>query len=199
MQEGQQPNKPGWVFKPGEQTAQAPESSVAAGGVAVQAAMEEAPQTAGQHIEWTASEYIASPKTGGWYVLLAVSSLVLAVAAFFVTGGDILSTAVIAILGILVGVFAARQPRTLSYRISTKGLQIGEKFYPFESFKSFSVANDQAMGFISLLPLKRFMPPLIVHYAPEDEGRIAQTLAEYLPYEDHKPDMIDSLTRKVRF
>jgi hypothetical protein len=83
--------------------------------------------------------------------------------------------------------------------VDNSGIHIGAKFYPYVSFKSFSVAQEHAIGYISLMPLKRFMPPLVVHYAPEDEDRIANTLADYLPYEDHKTDMVDNFTRRIRF
>lgn len=204
MQEEQPQNEPGLVVKPGGQTAEAqPPTPVAAQpeAPAPEAVQATAPQDAvidGEHVEWTASEYLANPKTAGWFGLLAFGSILLAVVAYIVTS-DWVSASVIAVLGVLVGVFAARQPQTLTYRIDNKGLSIGTKFYPYEMFKSFSIAQEHAMGFISLLPLKRFMPPLAVHYDPADEDRIAQTLAEYLPYEDHKQDVVDSISRRMRF
>lgn len=224
MQEGQQP---GWVFKPGgdngdrsQETAELPPVVVPAQAPAstpapvvqqpqvvpsqpVQEAA--APQqpastfTEGEdHITWTASEYIASPKTAGWYTLLAIGSVILAVIVYFITK-EVIPTVVIAILGIIVGIFAARQPQTLQYAIDTSGIHIGDRHYPYASFKAFSIAHEHAIGFIQLLPLKRFMPPLVIHYAPEDEENIADVLAMYLPFEEHKADMVDNLTRRLRF
>ncbi len=151
------------------------------------------------HVEWTASEYTANPKSGGWFGLLALATILVAVAVYFLTNGDIVSTAVIVVIAIMFGIFAARQPQTLNYAIDNDGFHIGQKFYPYETFKSFSVMHDGVMGYISLLPLKRFMPPLAIHYDPDDEERIANTLMEYLPYEEHKADVIDTITRKFRF
>ncbi len=206
MQEEQPQSEPGLVVKPGGQTTEAqppipvtaqPEEPAPVAEV-VQDAVPQDIAPEGEHVEWTASEYLANPKSVGWFGLLAFGSILLAIVAFIVTD-DWVSAIVIAVLGILVGVFAARQPQTLTYRIDSKGLTIGTKFYPYEMFKSFSIAQEHAMGFISLLPLKRFMPPLAVHYDPADEDRIAQTLAEYLPYEDHKQDVVDSISRRMRF
>lgn len=152
------------------------------------------------HVEWSASEYLANPKSGGWFVLLGLGLLLTAAAVYFVTGGDIVSTAVIVIIGILFGIFSGRQPQVLNYAIDNAGFHIGQKFYPYGSFKSFSVVHDgSAMGYISLMPLRRFMPPLIIHYDPNDEARIADTLSEYLPYEEHKVDIVDSITKRIRF
>ncbi len=244
MQDGQDPNTPGQVIRPGEPaqaTAELPpvisESPAAPAPAAeaprpvkaplaefapqlVQDAPAQAPAPAAlttepaesaapaqnipvdgsdyPHIEWTASEYVANPKTAGWYGLLAVGSIILAIVVYFLSR-DVIPTVVIAVLGIIVGIFAARQPHTLTYRIDHQGLHIGTKFYPYSSFKAFSVAHEHAMGFISLLPLRRFMPPLVVHYAPEDESHIAEVISNYLPYEEHKPDLVDSITRSIRF
>ena len=134
----------------------------------------------------------------GWFMVLTIASIVLAVVAYLVTE-DMVSAVVIVILGVIVGIFAARQPQVLDYKVDSSGVHIGKKFYSYASFKAFSVAQEHAIGYISLSPLKRFMPPLIIHYAPEDEDRIAETLADYLPYEEHKPDMVDNLTRRMRF
>lgn len=218
MQDGEQPNQPGFVFKPGDETAELP--PVASTPSAVQRPVEQisqpdstseptqpiselqtdpTPLTADNNgVTWTASEYMANPKNAGWFMALTVTSVVLAIIVYIVTR-DIVSTIVTAIVGLTVGIFAARQPRTLQYRIDNKGLHIGEKFYPYESFKSFSIASEHAMNYISLQPLKRFMPPLTVHYDPADENQITQTLADYLPFEDHKPDMVENISRRVRF
>jgi hypothetical protein len=201
MNEGQSQQEPGWVFKPGDQSQPTPAEDTATPPAQVEAPSSQPASSRPDvgHVEWTASEYLANPKSTGWFSLLAICSVLLATIVWILTDGDIVSTVVIALVGIIVGVFAARQPHTLNYKIDNNGLTIGEKFYPYDNFKSFSVANDQAIGYISLMPLKRFMPTLVVHYAPEDEDRIAQTLAEYLPYEDHKPDAIDNFARRIRF
>jgi len=218
MQDGEQPNQPGFVFKPGDETAELPpvasplstaehpvEQSLPPDGTPEPTPSLSAPQadstpltTDGNGVSWTASEYMANPKNAGWFMALAVASVVLAVIVYIVTS-DVVSTIVTAIVGLTVGIFAARQPRTLQYRIDSQGLHIGQKFYPYESFKSFSVASEHAMNYISLQPLKRFMPPLTVHYDPADENQITQTLADYLPFEDHKPDMVENISRRIRF
>lgn len=150
------------------------------------------------HVEWTASEYIAHQKSAAWFVLLAGGTIGLAAIVYLVTQ-DAVSTAIIPVLGIILGVFAARQPRVLPYAIDNTGIHIAEKFYPYASFKSFSVADDQAIHYISLLPLRRFMPPLVIHFDPDDEEKIRETLAAYLPYEEHKHDLVDTLSRRLRF
>lgn len=217
MQDGQQPNEPGWVFRPGDQSPDLnANQNVPASNPVVPLAEPANPQSAETsppiapgnetvafaddlpHVAWTASEYAAHPKSGGWFALLGLGSIGLAGLVYLITQ-DYISASVIVVLGLLFGIFAARQPQVLQYSIDNTGIQVDQKFYGYQAFKSFSVVHDQAMGYISLMPLRRFMPPLTIHYDPADEEKIANTLAEYLPYEDHKPDVVDRLARKIRF
>lgn len=178
----------GWVFEPGGDA-----------GASAQSASSPVSQVPNPTIvSWTASEYVANPKNTNWYAMLAASTVALAVIVYLITS-DKVSTVVIVMLGIIVGVFAARQPNVLEYRLDTAGLQMGPRFYPYNGFKTFSVVEEGAFNHISLLPLKRFMPPLSIHYAPEDEEKIINTLADYLPYEAHKRDIVESISRRVRF
>lgn len=190
--------QPRWTYKPGDNVAQTnpgptetPRTATLPTEVTAQAANNDA------IVSWTASEYQANPKSAGWFGSLALASVLLAVIIYFITS-DIVPTVVIGLMGIIIGIFAARQPHVLDYHLDNLGIYIGSRFYPYSTFKSFSVATDQAMGYISLMPLRRFMPPITIHYDPADEDKIADTLADYLPFEEHKRDMVDSLTRRFR-
>lgn len=209
MQDGQQGDnnnaQPGWTFKPGDSVNQPPanipepdvqsRNNLDAPGAELS---KQDPFGANEpYVSWTASEYLANPKSAGWFGSLALASVLLAVIIYFITK-DIIPTVVIGLVGVIIGVFAARQPRVLEYHLDNKGIYIGHKFYAYSMFKSFSIANDQALGYISLMPLKRFMPPLVIHYDPNDEDKIADTLASYLPFEEHKRDIIDNISRRFR-
>lgn len=217
MQDGQQGenqnNEPGWVFKPGDQSSSSTDNAQPApysdqSQIIEQSspAASDEPPTPSQEgfenhgeplVSWTASEYQANPKSAGWFGSLAIASILLAVIIYLLTR-DLVSTVVIALVGVIVGIFGARQPRVLQYHLDEHGIYIETKFYPYNSFKSFSIGQDQAIHYIYLLSLKRFMPPLTVHFDPADENAVANTLANYLPYEEHKPDIVDSLSRRIR-
>lgn len=150
-------------------------------------------------VEWSASEYIAHTKGALWYAGLVGAFLATAAIVYLISDHQIVPTVVTAMLGVIMAVSAARPPRTLQYSITSDGVQIAHRFYPFANFKSFSMSQDRAIGFISLQPLKRFMPPLIVHYDPNDEDRIVDTLSNFLPFENHKADIVDRISKKIRF
>lgn len=150
-------------------------------------------------ISWTASEFIAHSKTPGWYLLLALITTASAAIAFFITSGDKLTTGVILIAGLLFGIMAARQPRELPYSLDAKGLQIGEKHYPYADFKSFSLVQEEGIEAIWLLPLQRFAPGLSIYFSPQDKDNILNILDNYLPVEQRQLDFVDKLMHKIRF
>lgn len=153
---------------------------------------------AADSITWTASEYISHSKTSMWYLALAGVTALIAGAIYLLTR-DYITAGSIVVVGIMFGIVASRKPRVLSYGITPDSLQVGQKLYPLNSFKSFGLISEGSINSILLLPLKRFTPSLTIYYAPDDEDRILDVLSEYLPEEDHKLEAIDRLMSRIRF
>ncbi|HET9721614.1 MAG TPA: hypothetical protein VFP32_01115 [Candidatus Saccharimonadales bacterium] len=151
-----------------------------------------------ESVKWQASEYIEHPHGAGWYALLGLVTIALTVVVFFVTGHDYVATAIMAIVGVIVGVFAGHKPRQVEYEISDTGLSVGDKRYPYSDFKSFAVMHDEGLVSVNLFPLKRLMPPVSAYFAPTDEEKIVRVIGDYLPYEERKMDTIDRLSRRLR-
>lgn len=149
-------------------------------------------------VSWKASEYIEHEKDQMWYVQLGGATLVVALIVYLITR-DMFSTFVVIIAAVLFGVVGSRPPRQLPYRVDAQGLTIGERHYPYGSFRSFSVFVDGGLHSITFMPLKRFAPPISIYYDPADEDRITNVLASHLPLENHKADPVEKLMRKIRF
>lgn len=151
-----------------------------------------------EDISWTASEFIAHHKGPGWYSLMALIAVVLMVLVYVITR-DLISEAVIVLLIILFAASASRKPRVLQYRLDRRGLTIGDRFYPYAMFKSFSLVQEGAFTSISLLPLKRLMLPINIYYEPKDESRIIEVISAYLPFERRNKDALDRFAHLIRF
>jgi hypothetical protein len=149
-------------------------------------------------IEWSASEYVHHEKDAKWYFAYSGVSLLILVVVYLLTRDEI-SVGILAILAIGFGVFAARKPETLDYRIDASGVHVGPKLYPVTMFKSFAVVEEGSINSIALMPLKRFMPPITMYCAPEDEKKIEQALGAMLPQETKEQDRVDKLMHKVGF
>jgi hypothetical protein len=158
----------------------------------------EQPESHGEPISWTASEFIAHDKTAGWYGRLGIVAAALAGLIYLLTK-DLISSAMVLIAAVLFGIAAARKPRQLQYELDDHGIRIGPKYYSLQVFRSFSVVPEGAFTSVVFMPLRRFSPLTTIYFAPDDEPRIVDLLAASLPYEDYQHDPLERLLRQIRF
>ena len=151
-------------------------------------------------VSWTASEYIAHDKTVVWYVTVTILTLIFAgLIYFFDSTNSLFSPILVVIAGIIFMVAASRKPKVLEYLIDDSGLHVGQKLYSYAQFKSFALVQDGPITTIVFIPLQRFVPTLTVYFDPKDQDVIVDSLSVYLPVENRKMDVIDSIMRKIRF
>lgn len=149
-------------------------------------------------VTWTASEFVAHEKSANWYLSFAGSAILLGAVIFLLTR-DFVSLVVVFVAAVVMGIYASRKPRQLTYRIDEAGIAIGPKHFGYEEFRSFSIMPEGAFSSIVLLPLKRFSPLTTIYFAPDDEDTIVDMLVDRLPFEDFKFDAVDRLMRRIRF
>lgn len=149
-------------------------------------------------IQWTASEFIAHEKSAGWYGALAIVAALGAGLVYLVTK-DGISAIVVLVSALFLGMYAGRQPRQLEYRLDAHGVGIDTKYFHFGEFRSFTIADEGAFSSIVFMPLKRFATTTTIYFAPDDEEKIITMISAHLPLEEHKPDLVDNLMRRIRF
>lgn len=184
--------KVGWQFKSGD-TAE-PATAPDAGNTQSQRPATDLTES----VSWTASEFIEHNKDAGWYGLLALATVVVAGLVFLLTR-DKVSTSVVVVAAVIFGFYAARKPRTLNYRLDSGGLTIGEKFYDYGLFRSFTVVREGPFSSIDFMPLKRFMPLITIYFEPKDEAKIAELLSERLPMDHRGRDWFEQLMHRIRY
>lgn len=155
-------------------------------------------QPASETVSWTASEFAAHDKTAGWYILLAIGTLLLAGITVLLIR-DIVSVSVVVIAGLILGIYAAHKPRQLQYAVSSRGLSVDGKQRDYSEFRSFSVVSEGALSSLIFMPLKRFAVPLTIYYPIEDEEQILSLVSSQLPLEEYNHDAVDRLIRRMRF
>jgi len=157
-----------------------------------------ATETDTQAITWTASEFHVHEKSAGWYIILAIATIGVAAILYLLTK-SIVTPVVIVVCGATLGVYATHRPGELNYAMNRHGIRIGSKQYLYDEFQLFIVTPDSSIPEVTLIPVKRFMPSLSVRYTPENMNEVLGMLSEYLPFEERRPDLIDSLMRHIRF
>lgn len=149
-------------------------------------------------ISWSASEYIQHHKSASWYLSLTSGGLVLVGLILLITRDLFASIAVLLALATL-GIYAGRKPATKQFTISEQGVNVDDTLYQYDMFRSFSVVEEGGIDSIWLKPLKRFSPMVVMYFSPEDEQKIVDMLANFLPNEQRELDNIDKLSKRMRF
>ena len=149
-------------------------------------------------ITWTASEFIDHAKSFDWYLALAVAA-VLGAAAVYLLFHDLITSIVILVAALAFGLYSRRRPRQLEYSLTSQGLAIADKFFPYAMFRSFAIMDEGHFSSIAFLPLKRFGLLTTVYYDPQDEDAIVNIISQHLPLEPRNADPIDRFMKRIRF
>lgn len=152
----------------------------------------------GSYINWTATEFIDHKKGASWYLALAIVGVLLTGGVYVVTH-DTLTTVVVAVAIAAFAYMGARKPRSLNYQIDDRGITIGEKFYDYTAFKSFSLVEQGPNSSIYFVPMKRFSPSLNIYFKYAIESEVVALLSEHLPFELRQAPLIDRLMYRLRF
>ncbi len=148
-------------------------------------------------LAWQASEYIHHHKGARWYIGLAVIMGVLLLVAYIFQLW--LSIGVFIAMALAIIVYAHRPPRVLSYKLSSDGVDIESKHYSYSTFRSFGVISDEDWHAIDLEPTQRFMPRLTLLFGDDQFDDIVDHLTLHLPRTDRRPDVVERLSRYLRF
>ncbi len=149
-------------------------------------------------ISWTASEYISHEKNMLWHIYLFAIAVVLVVLVYLISQ-DKLAVIVIILSAVAMSVYATKKPTEKTYSLGPDGLSIDNNTFEYSMFRSFSIVEEGAIDSIWLKPLKRTTPTIVIYFAIEDEEKIEKILSSYLPFEDRKLDLIDRVTKRIRF
>jgi hypothetical protein len=149
-------------------------------------------------LQWRASEFVDHAKNGNWFTLLALGVIGSSLAIYLVTG-DILATLVVLLAGATFGFYARQKPRTLSYALYKDVIGIEQRAYDYDDFRAFSLVKEGGIYGILLEPVRRFMLPLTIYFAPEDGEVIFDILSARIPHQLKRADPIDRLMSRIRF
>ncbi len=146
---------------------------------------------------WEASEYVHNHKSMMWYGVLGATVVVLAGLAVLLHLW--LEIGVFVTMGGALAVYAHKPPRTMKYELSDQGVHIDGKMHLYEEFRSFGVIPDEEWHSIDLEPAKKLNIRRVILFDTEDFDEIVDHLELHLPREDRPLDIIERITRYVRF
>lgn len=147
-------------------------------------------------VSWEASEYIHYEKGPSWYIGLLIIGLIGAWLTYVYI--DTITAVVVALITLAVYFNSQKTPRVLRYTLSDQGLSVGEKHFDFLDFISFSIVEERGITSVSLLPIKRYLPPLSLYFAPEDQDQILNKLSQFIPFEQRSLSIADRIIERLK-
>lgn len=147
---------------------------------------------------WSSANSFSDKKNFMWYLSLLAATLVVSAALYLLTK-DKVTTAVILVSGLLIGVYGGKKPKVVNYQLTKYGFTVNGRYYNFGSYRSFAVIHHGKSGGVVLTPLKRFMPYMYIYFGNDMEQQITSTLTSALPKEASHNDAIDRIIRMIGF
>jgi hypothetical protein len=150
-------------------------------------------------LSWKSAPYVSKHKSVDWFWILGLIVVLSGGLAWYL--GNFAFAAVILIAGFVVGLYANDHIEEQSYTVTTKGIQIGEEFFPFEEIKSFWVFSE---GLPSkrqlLLTLKRtFFVHTSIPLSGVDPDNVRLVMRKYVLEKRQLPALSDAVMDWIKF
>lgn len=145
-------------------------------------------------LEWEGREYDHNPKSADWYWSLGIVAVAATVAAILF--GNYLFAVLIIVATGAITLHAAKIPPIHRFRLTEKGIIIGDDLHSFERMISFSVledVDDKLPPMISIKTESWFSPHLIIPLEGVDADKVYEYFLHHVDEEEHHhtfPDLV---------
>ena len=122
-------------------------------------------------LEWQGQEFEFVPKSTSWYWTVGIMSVGTAVAAFIV--GNILFGIILLLAGFTTALLGSRQPATHTFRITDRGVHVGEQVFKYDNIAKFAVEEEHPKKF--LFELKQGLVKVMTIPIHDTDHRVLRT------------------------
>ena len=148
-------------------------------------------------IAWNAPEGVRIQRGAVWYVLFAIVLAGLMALAILVFQNWTFAI-LLPIMAVALFVLSNKNPQTINYAISPKGIYIADTLHDFSEFRAFGLLHENDQHSILLLPVKRFSPGLTIYFSEAEGETIVDMLGARLPMQEIKPDALEKFIRLIK-
>ena len=148
-------------------------------------------------IAWNAPEGVRVQRGAVWYVLFAIVLAGLMALAILVFQNWTFAI-LLPIMAVALFVLSNKNPQTINYAISPKGIYIADTLHDFSEFRAFGLLHENDQHSILLLPVKRFSPGLTIYFSETEGEKIVDMLGARLPMQEIKPDALEKFIRLIK-
>jgi hypothetical protein len=148
-------------------------------------------------IHWRAPEFETFERDRKWY--LYISAILIAIVAYAIFTNSLVMAITFILIGVVGYIYIEKDPRILDFMITKNGVVAGREIYDFDNLKSFWVFYEEDGLRVISLHTESYLAPYI-HIPIHDQNpvEIRRILLQYIPEEEHKPGMTDTIDRLLR-
>jgi len=144
-----------------------------------------------QNIEWTTLEYTDKDRGSDWF--WAVGIIIVSAAVSSVMLDNLLFAIFIIVAGIALILQVLRKPKTISVKISERGVEMDGTLYLYQSLESFWIEADREEYKLILKSKKALVPYAVATIEDVDPDDVHYYLSQFL--EEH--EMHEPLSQKI--
>jgi len=147
--------------------------------------------------KWEGPEFEVYEKSARWYIIAIVFILGMVAYALY-TNGPIMAITFI-LIGIVGYIYSQKQPRLVTFAITSKGVFADKELYTYDNIFSFWIFYEPTHTRVVSLHTKASMLPY-VHIPFDDENpvELREMLLKNIPEIKQDPSLIDTLERVLR-
>ncbi len=131
-------------------------------------------------ISWEAPARPFKKKDRSYYTTIAILAILLILIAFLAR--EFLLIGVIFSFAFVAYVLAFVPPRSITYKISTQGITIGEDFYLWHYLDAFWFKEKEKSKVLHIQTRLRFPAQLMLVLGDENEEKVKKIVSRFLPY-----------------
>ncbi|HXF43973.1 MAG TPA: hypothetical protein VNK70_00660 [Candidatus Paceibacterota bacterium] len=152
-----------------------------------------------RELEWSAAEYQFTEKSPGWYWLVALTGV--AIALFSLIKNNFFFAIFIAIATLMVISLGRRKPRVIEFRLSDTGVAIGDNtFYDYDRLEGFAFLERPGRLHEIVLKKKVVVNPYFKMPIDAKSAEKAKTiLLNHLPEMEHEESLLDAISDWLGF
>jgi hypothetical protein len=144
--------------------------------------------------KWNAPEFEVYEKTTRWYIIFALFIMLMVIYALYTNAPIVAITFIL--IGIVGYIHLQKDPRVVTFSITSKGVIADRELYLYENIHSFWIFYDENHTKTISLHTKASMLPFVhIPIADEDPVKLRELLIENIPEIKQDPSLIDAIER----
>ena len=145
-------------------------------------------------ISWETLEYQFHKKSKEWFWALFIIVIGLVITAFILK--NMLFAVFIILAGFTITLFSVKKPDTIKVHISGRGVQVGNRLFPYESLESFWIFyTPDGIKELSLKSKKMIMPYVKIPLGKANPVKVRRALVKYLPEKRQEESLLDMISK----